>query len=450
MSFSIYEIISKKRDGKELSKAEIEFIINGYVRDEIPEYQMAAILMAIYIQGLNKRESSDLTEIMMNSGDYISFDEIGGRKIDKHSTGGVGDKISFIVCPIVASCGVKVPMLSGRALGHTGGTLDKLESIPGMNVFLSINRFKQVLGDVGMVVSGQTENIVPADRKLYALRDSTATVGSIPLITSSIMSKKLALGTDGIVLDVKTGKGAFIQNEKDSILLCKTMVDIGEKANRKTIGVITNMNQPLGKSVGNALEIIESIESLKGNGPDDVMDVTYALGASMIIAAGIEKDYSKAIKRLKQRLNSGEALEIFRSFIKAQGGNDRICDNYNLLPKSKYEIELRSGKDGYVSEIDAFEIGMAAVCVGAGRIKKEDSIEHSAGFVFNKKEGDKVKKDEILVYIHTNNKQNIEEIKKRVGSAIKISSNKILPPHAILYVVDKNGVYPWNQIKTDF
>ena len=450
MSFSIYEIISKKRDGKELSKAEIEFIINGYVRDEIPEYQMAAILMAIYIQGLNKRESSDLTEIMMNSGDYISFDEIGGRKIDKHSTGGVGDKISFIVCPIVASCGVKVPMLSGRALGHTGGTLDKLESIPGMNVFLSINRFKQVLGDVGMVVSGQTENIVPADRKLYALRDSTATVGSIPLITSSIMSKKLALGTDGIVLDVKTGKGAFIQNEKDSILLCKTMVDIGEKANRKTIGVITNMNQPLGKSVGNALEIIESIESLKGNGPDDVMDVTYALGASMIIAAGIEKDYSKAIKRLKQRLNSGEALEIFRNFIKAQGGNDRICDNYNLLPKSKYEIELRSRKDGYVSEIDAFEIGMAAVCVGAGRIKKEDSIEHSAGFVFNKKEGDKVKKDEILVYIHTNNKQNIEEIKKRVGSAIRISSNKILYPQAILYVVDKNGVYPWNQIKTGF
>jgi pyrimidine-nucleoside phosphorylase len=258
MSFSIYEIISKKRDGKEISKTEIEFIINGYVRDEIPDYQMSAILMAIYIQGLNERESSDLTEIMMNSGDYISFDKIKGKKIDKHSTGGVGDKISFIVCPIVASCGVKVPMLSGRALGHTGGTLDKLESIPGMNVFLSINRFKQVLNDVGMVVSGQTENIVPADRKLYALRDSTATVGCIPLITSSIMSKKLALGTDGIVLDVKTGKGAFIQNKKDSILLCETMVNIGEKANRKTIGVITNMNQPLGKSVGNALEIIES------------------------------------------------------------------------------------------------------------------------------------------------------------------------------------------------
>jgi len=450
MSFSIYEIISKKRDGKEISKAEIEFIINGYVKDEIPDYQMSAILMAIYIQGLNERESSDLTEIMMNSGDYISFDGITGKKIDKHSTGGVGDKISFIVCPLVASCGVKVPMLSGRALGHTGGTLDKLESIPGMNVFLNINRFKQVLNDVGMVISGQTENIVPADRKLYALRDSTATVGCIPLITSSIMSKKLALGTDGIVLDVKTGKGAFIQNKKDSILLCKTMVNIGEKANRKTIGVITNMNQPLGKSVGNSLEIIESIESLKGNGPDDVMDVTYALGASMMIAAGIENDYSKAIKRLKQRLNSGAALEIFRNFIKAQGGNDKICDNYDLLPKSRYKVELRSGKDGYVSKIDAFKIGLAAVYIGAGRIKKEDSIEHGTGFVFNKKKGDSVKKDEILVYIYTNNKKNIEEIIKRVESAIKISSNKILPPQTILYVVDKEGVCSWGQIKAGF
>jgi len=450
MTFSIYEIISKKRDGKEISKREIEFIIKGYVKDEIPDYQMSAILMAIYIKGLNDRESSDLTEIMMNSGDYISLDGIDGKKIDKHSTGGVGDKISFIVCPLVASCGVKVPMLSGRALGHTGGTLDKLESIPGMNVFLSINRFKHVLNNVGMVVSGQTENIVPADRKLYALRDSTATVGSIPLITSSIMSKKLALGTDGIVLDVKTGKGAFIQKEKDSILLCKTMVKIGEKANRKTIGVITNMNQPLGKSVGNALEIIESIDSLKGNGPDDVMDVTYALGASMIIAAGIEKDYSKAIKRLKQRLNSGEALERFKNFIKAQGGDDRICDNYNLLPKSKYKIELRSGKDGYISEIDAFKIGMAAVYVGAKKKKKEDSIEHGTGFIFNKKKGDRVQKDEILVYIHTNNKQNIEEIKERLKSSIKISSNKVSSPQTIFYIVDKQGIYSWDQIKTDF
>ena len=299
-SYSIYEIISKKRDSSELTTEEIQFFINGYVNEKIPDYQAAALMMAIYIRGMNQRELSDLTRIMMHSGDLISLENIDGIKIDKHSTGGVGDKISFVVAPLVAACGIKVPMLSGRSLGHTGGTLDKLESIPGLNVFLKTDELKQVLRDVGMVICGQTENVVPADRKLYALRDTTATVTSIPLICASIMSKKLALGTDGMVLDVKTGSGAFKNRLEEAIELCKTMVGIGERANRTTIGLITNMDQPLGKMVGNSLEIIESIEALKGKGPEDVMAVTFGLGAGMLVAAGIERIMIALFKSLKK------------------------------------------------------------------------------------------------------------------------------------------------------
>jgi len=438
-SYSIYEIISKKRDGVELTTGEIQFFISGYVNDDIPDYQVSALLMAIYLKGLNQRELADLTRIMMHSGDLISLDTIDGKKIDKHSTGGVGDKISFIVSPLVAACGVRVPMLSGRSLGHTGGTLDKLESIPGFNVFLQTGEFKQVLNDVGMVICGQTENIVPADRKLYALRDSTATINSIPLIAASIMSKKLALGTDGMVLDVKTGSGAFMTKLEDSIALCETMVEIGEKANRTTIGLITDMDQPLGLAVGNSLEIIESIEALKGNGPGDVMTVTFGLGAGMLVAAGAEKNYDKAIKKLEKALKSGKPLEIFRKFIAAQGGDANVCDDYSLLPQGKHQVESQAEKEGYISTIDALEVGMTAVDIGAGRKKKEDHIDHSAGFVFSKKVGDYVKAGDSILTIHTNDSDSIANAQERLKKAIVISPGKAPDREIISYLVDKNG-----------
>jgi len=439
-NYNIYEIISKKRDGGELTTDEIQSFIDRYVNGSIPDYQAAALLMAIYIRGMTPRESTDLTRIMMLSGDLISLDGIDGKKIDKHSTGGVGDKISFIVAPLVAACGVKVPMLSGRSLGHTGGTLDKLESIPGMNVFLNTETFKHVLRDVGMVICGQTENVVPADRKLYALRDTTATVTSIPLICASIMSKKLALGTDGMVLDVKTGSGAFMRRLDDSIELCKAMVDIGNRSSRVTIGLITDMDQPLGKNVGNSLEIIESLEALKGNGPEDTMAVTFALGAAMLVAAGVETDYDRALQTLGKVLASGKPLEIFRKFIAAQEGNPAVCDDYSLLPQSKHRVALAAEKEGFLAKIDAYEVGMTAIDIGAGRRQKEDTVDHSAGFVFDKKVGDKVKPGDTILTIHTNNVESIDGAKVRLTNAITISSKAPKERKKILYRVDKNGL----------
>lgn len=441
--FNIYEIISKKRDGYELTTEEIQFFIDGYVNEEIPDYQAAALVMAAYIRGLNRRELADLTRIMMHSGDTIPLDRIEGKKIDKHSTGGVGDKISFIVSPLVAACGVKVPMLSGRSLGHTGGTLDKLESIPGMNVSLTTGEFKRVLEDVGMVICGQTANVVPADRKLYALRDSTATINSIPLICASIMSKKLALGTDGMVLDVKTGSGAFMTKPEDSIALCKTMVTIGEEAGRSTIGQITDMDQPLGKMVGNSLEIIESIEALKGNGPKDTMTVTFGLGAAMLVAADLETDYHRALQKLETALKSGKPLEIFKRFITAQGGDANICDDYSLLPQSKHQEALAAEKQGYISKINAYQVGMTAIDIGAGRRKKEETIDHSAGFVFHKKVGDKVKKGDTILSIHTNNPASIDAAKKRLKKAIFLTPEKPGKRKTILHLIDKNGIKEW-------
>jgi pyrimidine-nucleoside phosphorylase len=347
MTSGMYEIISKKRDGQELEREEIAFVISGYVKGEIPDYQVAAWLMAIYIRGLSERELADLTEIMLDSGDRIPLDAVPGKKIDKHSTGGVGDKISFVVAPLVAACGVRVPMLSGRGLGHTGGTLDKLEAIPGMNVFLTTEKFREVLASTGMVICGQTDNIVPADKKIYALRDATATVSCIPLIASSIMSKKLALGSDGIVLDVKTGSGAFMKDERDSIRLCQTMVAIGAKTRRPTLGIISSMDQPLGRAVGNSLEMIESIEALKGNGPADVMEVTFALGYCMLLAAGQETAYPQAIEKFKEAIVSGRALDVFRRFIAAQGGDPRVCDDYSLLPASSQQTEFLAPVAGH-------------------------------------------------------------------------------------------------------
>jgi len=443
MAFGMYEIISGKRDGLELEREEIAFVINGYVRGDIPDYQVAAWLMAVYIRGLNERELADLTEIMLASGNRISLSDIAGSKIDKHSTGGVGDKISFIVAPLVAACGIPVPMLSGRGLGHTGGTLDKLESIPGMDVFLSPAEFRNVLATVGMVICGQTDNIVPADKKLYALRDATATVSCIPLIAASIMSKKLALGSDGIVLDVKTGSGAFMKIEQDAIRLCQTMVAIGEKTGRPTIGIISNMDQPLGRAVGNSLEIIEAIEALKGNGPTDVMEVTFALGWCMLQAAGKEIGYTQAVGMFQETIASGRALEVFRRFISAQGGNAKVCDNYFLLPPAREKAEFIAPVSGYISGIDSFAVGMAAIDSGAGRRRKEDAITYGSGFIFHADVGDRIEKGRPLVTIHCERTTQIPAVMGRLQGALRFSQKPVPKTKMVLHLVDKNGVHPW-------
>jgi len=443
MANGMYEIISKKRDGQELGREEIAFVISGYVKGDIPDYQVSAWLMAIYIRGLNDRELADLTEIMLASGDHIPLDGVEGKKIDKHSTGGVGDKISFVVAPLVAACGVRVPMLSGRGLGHTGGTLDKLEAIPGMDVFLTGERFRAVLAETGMVICGQTDNIVPADKKLYALRDATATVSCIPLIASSIMSKKLALGSDGIVLDVKTGSGAFMREEADSIRLCRTMVGIGEKTGRPTLGIISNMDQPLGRAVGNSLEMIESFEALRGRGPADVMEVTFALGWCMLQAAGNKTGYSEAVKMFQKAIASGQALEVFRRFIAAQGGDPRVGDDYSLLPASRHQEEFVAPAAGHVERIDSFAVGMAAIDTGAGRRRKEDAVAHGAGFVFHANVGDAVEKGQPLLTIHSDHLETLPAVRERLSAAIAIGTRPVARPKMILHLVDKDGVRPW-------
>jgi pyrimidine-nucleoside phosphorylase len=443
MANGMYEIISKKRDGLELERDEIAFVITGYVRGDIPDYQVAAWLMAIYLRGLSERELAVLTEIMLDSGDRIPLDEVPGIKIDKHSTGGVGDKISFVVAPLLAACGLRVPMLSGRGLGHTGGTLDKLEAIPGMNVFLKPAQFREVLASTGMVICGQTENIVPADKKLYALRDATATVSCIPLIASSIMSKKLALGSDGIVLDVKTGSGAFMKDEQDSLRLCRTMVAIGEKTGRPTLGIISSMNQPLGRAVGNSLEIIESIEALKGNGPLDIMEVTYALGWCMLRAAGKKMEYDQAVTTFREAIASGRALEVFRSFIAAQGGDPRVCEDYSLLPAAREKIGFTAQASGMISRIDSFEVGMAAIDTGAGRRRKEDAIAYGSGFIFHANVGDRIEKGQKLVTVHSDRPEQTTAVLERLGKAIQIGQQPVARPKMVLHLVDKDGVQPW-------
>jgi pyrimidine-nucleoside phosphorylase len=439
----MYEIISKKRDGLELDREEISFVISGYVSGDIPDYQVAAWLMAIYIRGLNERELADLTEIMIASGDCIPLDKVPGKKIDKHSTGGVGDKISFVVAPLAAACGLRVPMLSGRGLGHTGGTLDKLESIPGMNVFLTPGQIRGVLAETGMVICGQTDNIVPADRKIYALRDATAAVGCIPLIASSIMSKKLALGTDGIVLDVKTGGGAFMKDEQDALRLCQAMVAIGEKTGRPTLGIISSMDQPLGRAVGNSLEIIESIEALKGRGPEDVMQVTSALGFCMLRAAGQNTSYEQAAEMFGEAISSGRALDVFRRFISAQDGDPRVCDDYSLLPAASQQTEFRAPISGFIAAIDSFRVGMAAIDTGAGRRKKEDAIGYGSGFVFHATIGDWIEKGQEIVTVHSDRPERTPAVLERLGQAIRIGPRSVAKPKMVLHLVDKDGVHPW-------
>ena len=416
--FMPVEIIRRKRDGKRLSRQEIEYLVSEYTEGTMPDYQMSAFLMASYLQGLDPEETTHLMRSMMGSGKILDLSDIKAPKVDKHSTGGVGDKVSLILAPLLASCGVCVPMISGRGLGHTGGTLDKLESIPGFMPDLKIKEFKRQLREIGVAMIGQTAEIAPADKKIYALRDVTATVDSIPLIAASIMSKKIAEDLDGLVLDVKFGNGAFMQEYRRAKKLAQTMVQIGRRSGVKTVAVMTSMDDPLGVNVGNSLEIIEAIECLKGKGPEDLLEVTLALGAEMLKTAKV----CGGTALLQKKIKEGAALQKFREMIHRQNGDARIIDDYSNLPLSRYTTNVIAQKTGYVSSIDCFSIGMLLIGLGGGRKKKEDSIDAACGFKIHKKSGDRVKRGTCLAQVLANDRSKAQRVAGRLSQAFNIQS----------------------------
>jgi pyrimidine-nucleoside phosphorylase len=429
------EIILKKKNKLTLTKEEINFVIEGYTSGKIPDYQVSSLLMAIVLNGLNDDETTNLTMAMMNSGQIIDLKQIKGIKADKHSTGGVGDKTSLVLGPLVASCGVKVAKMSGRGLGHTGGTLDKLESIPGFKFERTKKEFIDQVNKIGFSIIGQSGDLVPADKKLYALRDVTGTVQSIPLIASSIMSKKLATGADTILLDVKYGSGAFYSDPKDSIKLAKTMVSIGKKMKRDTKAMITSMDQPLGQAIGNSLEVIESINTLSGKGPKDLLELCLKAGVIILRQAKIAKSDQEARKLLIKNIENGSALDVFKKMVKAQGGDESYISDPKKFPIAKNIIPVKLKKTGYIESIDTLKLGIAAMHLGAGRAKKEDKIDPSAGIMIYKKVGDLIKPNDIVLYIHTN-LNNYEDVIKEVISAFKISSNKVNSQPLIYSLID--------------
>ena len=420
------DIIEKKRDGQELTTAEINFFIEGYTKGEIPDYQASALAMAIYFQDMNDRERADLTRAMVESGDTIDLSAIDGVKVDKHSTGGVGDTTTLVLAPLVASLGVPVAKMSGRGLGHTGGTIDKLESIAGFHVELTREQFIDLVNRDKVAVIGQSGNLTPADKKLYALRDVTGTVNSIPLIASSIMSKKIAAGADAIVLDVKTGDGAFMKTQEDAEELSHAMVRIGNHVGRKTIAIISDMSQPLGFAIGNALEVKEAIETLQGKGPKDLTELVLTLGSQMVILAGKAKTSEEAKEMLLDAIHSGKALAKFKEFLANQGGDASIVDDLTKLPQAKYKIELPAKQSGYISRMVADEIGVASMILGAGRATKEDVIDLAVGLVLHKKVGDKVEEGESILTIYSN-RENVEDVKQKLYDNIFIADTAIAP-----------------------
>ncbi len=417
------DIIEKKKHNMTLSKEEIDFLILGYTNGEIPDYQMSAFLMTVYFNGMNSEEIANLTESFVKSGDSVDLSEIDGIKVDKHSTGGVGDKISLIVIPLVASFGVPVAKMSGRGLGHTGGTIDKLESIEGFRTDLSPDEFINNVNKYKMAIVGQTANLTPADKKIYALRDVTSTIDSIPLIASSIMSKKIASGADSIVLDVKVGSGAFMKTIEEAEALARTMVSIGKNLGRNTIAVITNMDQPLGHEVGNSNEVMEAIKVLKGEGSVDETEIALAIAANMCVLGGAFSNMDEAYKGLKESISSGRAIEKLKELIKIQGGNPNIIDNPDLLPKAKNIHPIKADKDGYIYSIDAESIGIGAMLLGAGRKKKEDPIDPAAGITLISKMGDKVSKGDIICQLRTNLDE-IDDAMEKVQGAFVIKDEK--------------------------
>ncbi|MCK9442955.1 MAG: pyrimidine-nucleoside phosphorylase [Tissierellaceae bacterium] len=410
----IYDIIKKKRDGLSLSTEEINYFISNYTKGNIPDYQVSALLMAIFINKMNERETFDLTKAMVDSGDTFDLSSIRGIKVDKHSTGGVGDTTTLILGPMIAAAGVPFVKMSGRGLGHTGGTLDKLESIKGFKVELTNEEFSKIANDVNLAICSQTGNITPADKKLYALRDVTATVDNLSLIAASIMSKKLAIKSDAIILDVKVGLGAFMKSLKDATKLAEEMVRIGSSYGRETVAVVTNMDEPLGRTIGNALEVEEAINTLNGKGPDDLMEVCLTLGSKLLVLAKKASDESNGREILLGTIQSGSALEKFKQMVGLQGGDVSYVEDTSLLPKAKYIIEVKSEKKGFVKSLNAEQIGECALILGAGRDTKETKLDLAVGIVLNKKVDDEVGKGETLAYIHANNLEKGNEIKERL------------------------------------
>ena len=438
---NVYELIKKKRDGLELSKKEIGFLINGFINGQIADYQMTAFLMAVYFNGMSARECVDLTMAMANSGDRVDLSAIQGFKVDKHSTGGVGDKTTLVLAPLVAASGGIVAKMTGRELGHTGGTVDKLESIPGMQVELSKDKFTEIVNRVHVSVIAQTASLAPADRQIYALRNATATVDAMPLVASSIMSKKLATGADGILLDVKTGRGAFTTSYEEALNLAKTMVNIGEGAGRRMAAWITSMEQPLGCAVGNAIEVKEAIDTLRGSGPRDLVDLIMELGSDMLFISGIVSSRKEAKSRIAENLVSQKGLNCLVELIVAQGGNPSVVDHSELLPQPKAKIEVKSETSGYVSGLDALEVGLASKMLGAGRTKKDDIIDYSVGICLKKKIGEKVKVgDPLAVFYSDGDEEKIGPARKKLLAAYAFSSNKIDPPKLIYARVTSDGV----------
>ena len=419
----MYDLIMKKRKGEELTKEEINFFVDGFTKGEIPDYQASAMLMAIFFNKMNKRETADLTNAMVESGDKIDLSNIKGVKVDKHSTGGVGDKTSICLTPLVASLGIPVAKMSGRGLGHTGGTIDKLETFKGFSVELTEEQFMENVNKINIAIMGQSGNLVPADKKLYALRDVTATVDNMSLIASSIMSKKLASGADAIVLDVKVGDGAFMKTPETAKELAQEMVDIGKHLGRETIGVISDMDQPLGYAIGNSLEVIEAIELLKGNGPKDLLELTLTIGSNMLLCAKMAESEEEARRMLMESIENGKGLEKLKDFVKAQGGDISPIDDYSKFPQAKYVEKVTSPVDGYITKIHAEAFGLIAMELGAGRATKESEIDLAVGIVLNKKRGEKVNKGDVLAYIHSNSEEKIEKARKSILENIVIEDN---------------------------
>jgi pyrimidine-nucleoside phosphorylase len=429
------DLIQRKRDGEELAPDEIEFLVEGYTSGDIPDYQMSSFLMAVFFSGMSDREVGRLTECMLRSGDTVDLSAIPGIKVDKHSTGGVGDKTSFIVAPLAAAAGVVVPMMSGRALGHTGGTLDKLESIPGFRTDLTAEEFQKQLSELGLAFIGQTDRLAPADRKLYALRDVTGTVESIPLISSSIMSKKLAEGVDALVLDVKVGNGAFMKKQVDARRLAQTMVAIGRRMDKKVRALITDMNQPLGFAIGNALEIMEASQTLQNAGPEDLTKLSIELAAHMIHLGKKAATLEEARRAAEQHLVDGSAYKKFKQVVAAQGGNAQALDKFELLPNATGMREISSPRAGYVSSIDAEDIGVASNMIGAGRDRKEDSIDPAVGIILEVKTGEKVDAGSVLCRLYYTREDRVDEAAEMVEDAFRISAQKPDERNLILEVV---------------
>lgn len=436
----MYDLILKKRNGESLTQKEIEYFIKEYTKGSIPDYQASALLMAIFFQKMNKEETVYLTQAIMNSGDIIDLSSIEGIKVDKHSTGGVGDKTTIALAPIVAACGVPVAKLSGRGLGHTGGTIDKLESIPGFSVDMTVEAFIRNVNKIKIAVAGQTANLTPADKKLYSLRDVTATVDNISLIASSIMSKKLASGADAIVLDVKTGSGAFMKNIDESFLLAKEMVDIGINMNRNTVAIVTDMNQPLGNAVGNSLEVKEAIRVLKGGGPEDLKSLCIFLASYMLLLAKKVTTHEEGIKLAEKVIASGEAFNTFKKFVAQQGGDITYIDNPELLPKANKVLALRANKTGYIHKIEANLVGLSALILGAGRDTKDSEIDLSVGIILNKKVGDYVKEGDILAHIHCNDDYKGNAAIDKLTTAFMIDHKQPQYTPLIHGVVTKDGI----------